>query len=67
MTVIVAKTSQTRVVEDIKQIGGEAHTVQAGVSNSQDAEKLITETVNHFELDIIINNAELQETAPSKN
>lgn len=46
------------VVKDIKEMGGEAYAVQADVSNSQDAERLVTETINHFgRLDILVNNA----------
>ncbi|AZV41417.1 3-oxoacyl-ACP reductase [Peribacillus asahii] len=47
-----------QVIESIKKIGGEAYAVQADVSNSEESENLIKETINHFgRLDILINNA----------
>ncbi|MFJ8257540.1 3-oxoacyl-ACP reductase [Peribacillus asahii] len=50
--------SAERVIESIKKIGGEAYAVQADVSNSEESENLIKETINHFgRLDILINNA----------
>ncbi|MFJ8267261.1 3-oxoacyl-ACP reductase [Peribacillus asahii] len=50
--------SAEQVIESIKKIGGEAYAVQADVSNSEESENLIKETINHFgRLDILINNA----------
>ncbi|USK70912.1 3-oxoacyl-ACP reductase [Peribacillus asahii] len=50
--------SAEKVIESIKKIGGEAYAVQADVSNSEESENLIKETINHFgRLDILINNA----------
>ncbi|MFJ8244720.1 3-oxoacyl-ACP reductase [Peribacillus asahii] len=50
--------SAEQVIESIKKIGGEAYAVQADVSNSEESENLIKETINHFgKLDILINNA----------
>jgi acetoacetyl-CoA reductase len=47
-----------KMVADIKEIGGEAYAVQADVSNSKDAEKLVKEAVNQFgRVDILVNNA----------
>ena len=53
-----SKNLAEKVVADINEIGGEAYAIQADVSNNQDAEKLVTETVKHFgRLDILVNNA----------
>ena len=50
--------SAEMVVSSIKKIGGEAHMVQADISNYEEAKKLINETINHFgQLDILVNNA----------
>ncbi|MEH6947015.1 3-oxoacyl-ACP reductase [Bacillus sp. JJ634] len=50
--------SAEQVIESIKKIGGEAYAVQADVSNSEESDNLIKETINHFgRLDILINNA----------
>lgn len=50
--------SAEQVIEGIKKIGGEAYAVQADVSNSEESENLVKETINHFgRLDILINNA----------
>jgi len=50
--------SAEQVIESIKKIGGEAYAVQADVSNSEESENLVKETINHFgRLDILINNA----------
>lgn len=46
------------IVSQIKQMGGDAHMVQADISIMEDAEKLLNETINHYgRLDILINNA----------
>jgi acetoacetyl-CoA reductase len=52
------KEQADKVVAEIVELGGEAYAVQADVSNSQDAAKLVTEAVNHFGgVDILVNNA----------
>jgi acetoacetyl-CoA reductase len=52
------KEQADKVVAEIVALGGEAYAVQADVSNSQDAAKLVTEAVNHFGgVDILVNNA----------
>ena len=46
------------VVSEIRKMGGEAHMIQADISNRDEAENLIKETINHYgKLDILINNA----------
>lgn len=50
--------SAEMVASQIKNMGGDAHVVQADISIMEDAEHLIKETVNHYgKLDILINNA----------
>ncbi|MDQ0199802.1 acetoacetyl-CoA reductase [Neobacillus ginsengisoli] len=52
------KEHAEKMVAEINEIGGEAYAVQADVSKSEDAAKLVQEAVNHFgRLDILINNA----------
>jgi acetoacetyl-CoA reductase len=52
------KDHADKIVAEITELGGEAYAVQADVSNSQDAAKLVTEAVNHFGgVDILVNNA----------
>lgn len=47
-----------RVVEEIKEMGGEAYTVRADVSKKEEVEELFEKTMNHFgKLDILVNNA----------
>ena len=46
------------VASQIKNMGGDAHIVQADISNMKEAEHLINETINQYgKLDILINNA----------
>jgi|SRR5690606_14287184 len=53
-----SKDYADRVVEEIKQNGGEAIAVQADVSNLDDIKKLFAETKEKFgKLDILVNNA----------
>lgn len=50
--------SAEMVASQIKNMGGEAHIVQADISIMEDAERLIKETIDRFgRLDILINNA----------
>jgi acetoacetyl-CoA reductase len=52
------KEQADKVVAEINEIGGEAYAIQADVSNSNEAENLVHEAVDHFgKLDILINNA----------
>lgn len=47
-----------KVVAEIQEMGGEAHAVQADISNSSDAAHLVEVAIKHFgKLDILINNA----------
>jgi acetoacetyl-CoA reductase len=47
-----------KMVAEIEEIGGEAYAVQADVSKSEDAAKLVQAAVEHFgQLDILVNNA----------
>jgi acetoacetyl-CoA reductase len=47
-----------KMVAEIRELGSDAYAVQADVSIAADAEKLVSEAVNHFgRLDILVNNA----------
>nr|WP_295971507.1 acetoacetyl-CoA reductase [uncultured Bacillus sp.] len=47
-----------KMVAEIQGIGGEAYAVQADVSKSEDAARLVQAAVDHFgQLDILVNNA----------
>jgi NAD(P)-dependent dehydrogenase (short-subunit alcohol dehydrogenase family) len=53
-----------QLVEEIKAFNGEALAIQADVSKFSDAQKLVTETVNHFgTLNILVNNAGITDDA----
>lgn len=52
-------------VEIIKNAGGEAFFISVDVSNANDVQKMIEETVNHYgKLDILFNNAGINIPAP---
>src|SRR5205814_277806 len=52
------KAGAQRVVEKIRQSGGEAISVQADVSRVEDIKKLFAETARAFgDVDILVNNA----------
>ncbi len=54
----VMEEDATRVVEEIKQSGGDAFAVCADISNFEASKTLIDETIAHFgKLDILVNNA----------
>jgi acetoacetyl-CoA reductase len=47
-----------KMVAQIKELGSDAIAVQADVAKSEDAKRLVEETVNHFgRLDVLVNNA----------
>lgn len=47
-----------KVVEEIKNIGGEAFAFRADVSKEDEVQKMVQETVSHFgKVDILVNNA----------
>jgi len=53
-----SEKAATLLVEEIKANGGKAIAIQADISSYQDAEKLVSETINQFgTLNILVNNA----------
>lgn len=53
-----SKDRAEQVVEDIKQIGGEAIAIQADVANSEQVQALIKQSIETFgRIDILVNNA----------
>jgi 3-oxoacyl-[acyl-carrier protein] reductase len=60
-----SKEGADRIVNSIKQKGGNAIAVQGNMSNPQDVERLFTETQKVFKkLDILVNNAGIYEFIP---
>lgn len=60
-----SKEGADRVVNAIKQKGGDAVAVQADVSNQKDVQRLFSETQKTFgKLDILVNNAGIYNAAP---
>jgi glucose 1-dehydrogenase len=52
-------------VDEIENFGGRAYAVQADISNPEDVERLVKETVSHFgRLDILVNNAGVEVKHP---
>lgn len=50
--------SANEVVEEIKKLGGEAIAIRADVSNSEEVQNLVSETVKQFgKINILVNNA----------
>jgi 3-oxoacyl-[acyl-carrier protein] reductase len=59
-----SKEKAETLVQEIELLGQKAVAIQADISNFQDAEKLIDETINHFgKLNILINNAGITDDA----
>jgi acetoacetyl-CoA reductase len=57
-----------KMVAEIQEVGGEAYAVQADVSNSEDAAKLVQATIEKFgQLDILVNNAGITRDTTFKN
>lgn len=57
-----------KMVAEIEEIGGEAYAVQADVSKSEDAAKLVQAAVDKFgQLDILVNNAGITRDTTFKN
>ena len=57
-----------KMVAEIQEIGGEAYAVQADVSKSEDAAKLVQAAVDKFgQLDILVNNAGITRDTTFKN
>ncbi|MBM7646969.1 acetoacetyl-CoA reductase [Scopulibacillus daqui] len=53
-----SKGPSEKLIMEIAEMGGDAYAVQADVSKSEEAQKLVNETINHFgRLDIVVNNA----------
>ncbi|MFW6137615.1 MAG: SDR family NAD(P)-dependent oxidoreductase [Spirochaetota bacterium] len=67
-SVVIADINQSRgekIVEDIKNSGGNALFVNTDVSKKDDAENMIARTINHYgTVDVLVNNAGILFTAP---
>jgi len=61
-------TAADKMVAEIEEIGGQAYAVQADVSKSEDAAKLVQAAVEKFgQLDILVNNAGITRDTTFKN
>jgi len=62
-----AEAAQALVLE-IEAAGGKAFAVQADISKFQDAERLVSETIQHFgTINIVVNNAGITDDAVKNN